>query len=58
MTCSLQNRRVRLVVIANLLAVAAVMVATLVPRSVSSVALGSEWQCSKSAFVTTCRPMS
>jgi hypothetical protein len=58
MTSSLQYRRVRLVVIANLVAVAALMVATIVPRTVSDVALGSEWRCSKAAFVTTCRPLS
>lgn len=58
MTSSLQDRRVRLLVIANLVAVAALVVATIAPRTVSNVALGSEWQCSKAAFVTTCRPLS
>jgi hypothetical protein len=53
------TRRLRTLVIANALAAAAVLlVAVAGPRPVSSAALGSEWQCSKTALVvTTCRPM-
>ncbi|MCC8942845.1 hypothetical protein H8A99_42170 [Bradyrhizobium sp. Arg68] len=57
MTSTLHNRKVRLV-IASLLAVAALVLATVAPRPVSNVDLGNEWQCSKAAFVTTCRPLS
>jgi hypothetical protein len=53
---SVWTRKARMLVIANLLAVAAVLLAVAAPRPVSSAALGSEWQCSKAAFVlTTCR---
>lgn len=54
------NRKGRTLVIANCLAAAAVLlVVAAAPRPISSAALGSEWQCSKSAFVlTTCRPAS
>ncbi|WP_143201635.1 hypothetical protein [Bradyrhizobium sp. NAS96.2] len=48
-------RKVRVLVIANLLACAAVLFALAAPRAVSNVELGDEWQCSKAAFVTTCR---
>lgn len=50
------TRKARVLVIASLLAVGAVLLAMAAPRHVSSVALGGEWQCSKAAFVlTTCR---
>ncbi|MCK1683357.1 hypothetical protein IVA87_29140 [Bradyrhizobium sp. 147] len=54
------NRKGRTLVIANCVAATAVLlVVAAAPRPVSSAALGSEWQCSKSAFVlTTCRPAS
>ncbi|MGY4572601.1 hypothetical protein ACVWY5_005671 [Bradyrhizobium sp. USDA 3256] len=49
-------RKVRVLMIANLLGYAAVLFALAAPRPVASVALGSEWQCSKAGFVfTTCR---
>ena len=50
------TRKARMLVVVNLLAVTALLLAMAAPHPVSSVALGSEWQCSKSAFVvTTCR---
>lgn len=50
------THKVRALVIVNALVGAAVLLAMAAPHPVSSVALGSEWQCSKSAFVlTTCR---
>ena len=56
---SLWTRKARMLVIANLLAGAAVLLAMAAPHPVSSAALGSEWQCSKAAFVlTTCRQAS
>ncbi|VIO74358.1 hypothetical protein [Bradyrhizobium ivorense] len=41
-----------------LVAGAVLLIAVTGPKHVSSAALGSEWQCSKAAFVTTCRPLS
>jgi hypothetical protein len=51
------TRKARALVIANSLAGAAVLlIAMAAPQPVSVAALGSEWQCSKTAFVlTTCR---
>ncbi|MGF6309097.1 hypothetical protein ABIB82_002850 [Bradyrhizobium sp. i1.8.4] len=52
------TRNVRMLVVVNLLAGAAVLLAMAAPHQVSSSALGSEWQCSKAGFVfTTCRQM-
>ncbi|WP_156179644.1 hypothetical protein [Bradyrhizobium sp. LTSPM299] len=48
-------RKARTLVIINLLAGGAILLALAAPRPVSSDALGGEWQCSKAAFVlTTC----
>ncbi|MHC2241321.1 Spy/CpxP family protein refolding chaperone [Bradyrhizobium elkanii] len=56
MTGSLQNRKVRMLILASLLAAtAALLVLMAAPRAVPSAELGSEWQCSKAGFVTTCR---
>lgn len=49
-------RRVGALIILGLFSAATVLLAMAAPRSVSSDALGSEWQCSKAMFVTTCRP--
>ncbi|WP_426442411.1 hypothetical protein [Bradyrhizobium genosp. P] len=50
------SRNARTLVTVNLLAGAALLLAIAAPQPVSSAALGSEWQCSKTAFVlTTCR---
>ena len=55
MVGSVWTRKARMLVIVNLLAGAAVLLAMAAPHPVSSIALGSEWQCSKAAFVlTTC----
>jgi hypothetical protein len=49
--------RVRKIIIANSLATVAVLLAMVTHQPVAVAALGSEWQCSKTAFVlTTCRP--
>ncbi|MCS3450058.1 MULTISPECIES: hypothetical protein [Bradyrhizobium] len=46
----------RLVVATSLACMVVVLAIVAAPRPVSSAALGSEWQCSKAAFVlTTCR---
>ncbi|MCC8974434.1 hypothetical protein [Bradyrhizobium brasilense] len=46
----------RLVVATSLACMVVVLAIVAAPRPVSSAALGSEWQCSKTAFVlTTCR---
>lgn len=46
----------RLVIATSLAGLVAVLAIVAAPRPVSSAALGSEWQCSKAAFVlTTCR---
>ena len=46
----------RLVIATSLACMVAVLAMVAAPRPVSSAALGSDWQCSKSAFVlTTCR---
>ncbi|QOZ34025.1 hypothetical protein XH92_22135 [Bradyrhizobium sp. CCBAU 53421] len=46
----------RLVIVASLACIVVVLAIVAAPRPVSSAALGSEWQCSKAAFVlTTCR---
>lgn len=56
MTNSVWTGKVRMLVVVNLLAGAAVLLAMAAPHSVSSNTLGSEWQCSKAGFVfTTCR---
>ena len=56
MMSSLWTRKARMLVIVNLLAGAAVVMAMAAPHPVSSAALGNDWQCSKAAFVfTTCR---
>jgi hypothetical protein len=56
MVGSVWTRKARMLAIVNLLAGAAILLATAAPHPVSSVALGSEWQCSKAGFViTTCR---
>ena len=56
MTNSVSIRKVRMLVVVNLLASVAVLLAMAAPHPVSSATLGSEWQCSKAAFVlTTCR---
>lgn len=50
------SRNARTLVIVNLLAGAALLLAMAAPHPISSAALGSEWQCSKAGFVfTTCR---
>ncbi|VIO74564.1 hypothetical protein CI1B_53370 [Bradyrhizobium ivorense] len=49
----------RMLAIAVCLAAGAVLlIAVTGPKHVSSAALGSDWQCSKTVFVTTCRPLS
>lgn len=49
----------RTLAIAVCLAAGAILLVTVIgPKHASSAALGSEWQCSKAAFVTTCRPLS
>jgi len=54
---SVWTRKARMLVIANLLA--GDLLAMAAPHPVSSAALGSEWQCSKAAFVLTmCRQAS
>ncbi|NEU94544.1 hypothetical protein [Bradyrhizobium uaiense] len=46
----------RLVIATSLACMVVVLAMVAAPRPVSSAALGSEWQCSKAAFVlTTCR---
>ncbi|SED14251.1 hypothetical protein SAMN05444164_3835 [Bradyrhizobium erythrophlei] len=56
MVNSVWTRKVRMLVVINLLAIVAVLLAIAAPHPISSAALGSEWQCSKAAFVlTTCR---
>lgn len=53
------TRKARILAFVNLLAGAAVLFAIAAPHPVSSVKLGSEWQCSRAAFVvTTCRQSS
>ncbi len=55
MTDSMWTGRVRRLVIVNLLAGAAVLLAMAAPQPITSGALGSEWRCSKAGFVlTTC----
>ncbi|WP_156929079.1 hypothetical protein [Bradyrhizobium sp. th.b2] len=52
----MNSHKVRVLVVVNLVAGAAVLLAMAAPHPVSSDALGSEWQCSKAGFVfTTCR---
>jgi hypothetical protein len=53
----LRTRKARALVIASSLAGAAVLLIVIAaPKPISVAALGSEWQCSKTAFVlTTCR---
>jgi hypothetical protein len=49
----------RAVIIGISLAGAAVLLAMAAPVSISNAALGSEWRCSKAAFIlTTCRQAS
>ncbi|QOZ26059.1 hypothetical protein [Bradyrhizobium sp. CCBAU 51753] len=49
----------RTLAIAVCLAAGAVLlVAVTAPKHVSNAALGSDWQCSKTVFVTACRPLS
>jgi hypothetical protein len=53
------NGKARALVIAISLAGAAVLLATAAPLPVSNGPLGSDWHCSKAAFVlTTCRQTS
>ncbi|MES5487073.1 hypothetical protein QMZ05_30335 [Bradyrhizobium sp. INPA03-11B] len=50
------SRAGRLVIATSLACMVAVLAIVAAPRPVSIAALGSEWQCSKAAFVlTTCR---
>jgi hypothetical protein len=52
------GKRCALVVLAFTLAYVAFVGMEATPRSVSSLGLGSNWQCSKMAFVlTTCAPV-
>ena len=51
--------KARALVLAVSLAGAAVLLAMAAPVSISNAALGSEWRCSKAAFIlTTCRQAS
>lgn len=50
------SRNARTLVVINSLAGGALLLAMAAPQPVSIAALGSEWQCSKTAFVVmTCR---